>query len=98
MKILVPVKGVIDYNVKVRVKPDGSGVDLSNIKMSMNPFDEIALEEAIRIKEANSAEEIIAVSIGPEQSQETLRTALAMGADRAILIVATEDVNIDIEP
>ena len=79
MKILVPVKRVIDYNVKVRVKPDGSGVDLSNIKMSMNPFDEIALEEAIRIKEANNAEEIIAVSIGPEQSQETLRTALAMG-------------------
>ena len=76
MKILVPVKRVIDYNVKVRVKPDGSGVDLSNIKMSMNPFDEIALEEAIRIKEANRAEEIIAVSIGPEQSQETLRTCL----------------------
>ena len=98
MKILVPVKRVIDYNVKVRVKPDGSGVDLSNIKMSMNPFDEIALEEAIRIKEANKAEEIIAVSIGAEQSQETLRTALAMGADRAILIVATEDVNLDIEP
>ena len=73
MKILVPVKRVIDYNVKVRVKPDGSGVDLSNIKMSMNPFDEIALEEAIRIKEANKAEEIIAVSIGPLQSQETLR-------------------------
>ena len=98
MKILVPVKRVIDYNVKVRVKPDGSGVDLSNIKMSMNPFDEIALEEAIRIKEANNAEEIIAVSIGPEQSQETLRTALAMGADRAILIIATDDVNCDIEP
>ena len=98
MKILVPVKRVIDYNVKVRVKPDGSGVDLSNIKMSMNPFDEIALEEAIRIKEANRAEEIIAVSIGPEQSQETLRTALAMGADRAILIIATNDVNCDIEP
>tara|TARA_A100001011_G_C14293485_1_gene837300 strand:+ start:1135 stop:1896 length:762 start_codon:yes stop_codon:yes gene_type:complete len=98
MKILVPVKRVIDYNVKVRVKPDGSGVDLSNIKMSMNPFDEIALEEAIRLKEANKAEEIIAVSIGPEQSQETLRTALAMGADRAILVVATQDVNIDIEP
>ena len=98
MKILVPVKRVIDYNVKVRVKPDGSGVDLSNIKMSMNPFDEIALEEAIRIKEAEKAEEIIAVSIGPVQSQETLRTALAMGADRAILVIATDDVNEDIEP
>ena len=98
MKILVPVKRVIDYNVKVRVKPDGSGVDLSNIKMSMNPFDEIALEEAIRIKEAEKAEEIIAVSIGPSQSQETLRTALAMGADRAILVIATDDVNEDIEP
>ncbi len=98
MKILVPVKRVIDYNVKVRVKSDGSGVDLSNIKMSMNPFDEIALEEAIRMKEANKAEEIIAISIGPQQSQETLRTALAMGADRAILIVATDDVNSDIEP
>ncbi|MAI97280.1 MAG: electron transfer flavoprotein subunit beta [Rhodobacteraceae bacterium] len=98
MKILVPVKRVIDYNVKVRVKPDGSGVDLSNIKMSMNPFDEIALEEAIRIKEAEKAEEIIAVSIGPAQSQETLRTALAMGADRAILVIATDDVNEDIEP
>ena len=98
MKILVPVKRVIDYNVKVRIKSDGSGVDLTNIKMSMNPFDEIALEEAIRIKEANKAEEIIAVSIGPLQSQETLRTALAMGADRAILVVGTEDVNYDIEP
>ena len=98
MKILVPVKRVIDYNVKVRVKPDGSGVDLSNIKMSMNPFDEIALEEAIRIKESNKADEIIAVSIGSEQSQETLRTALAMGADRAILVVASDDVNVDIEP
>ena len=92
MKILVPVKRVIDYNVKVRVKPDGSGVDLSNIKMSMNPFDEIALEEAIRIKEADSAEEIIAVSIGPEQSQETLRTALAMGADRGILVKTSDEV------
>ena len=98
MKILVPVKRVIDYNVKVRVKSDGSGVDLSNIKMSMNPFDEIALEEAIRIKESNKADEIIAVSIGSEQSQETLRTALAMGADRAILVVASDDVNVDIEP
>jgi electron transfer flavoprotein beta subunit len=98
MKILIPVKRVIDYNVKVRVKSDGSGVDLTNIKMSMNPFDEIALEEAIRIKESGKAEEIIAVSIGPSQSQETLRTALAMGADRAILVVATDDVNKDIEP
>ena len=91
MKILVPVKRVIDYNVKPRVKPDGSGVDLANVKMSMNPFDEIAVEEAIRLKEAGSATEIVAVSIGPDKAQETLRTALAMGADRAILITA-EDV------
>jgi electron transfer flavoprotein alpha/beta subunit len=86
MKVLVPVKRVIDYNVKVRVKADGSGVDLANVKMSMNPFDEIAVEEAIRLKEAGKADEIIAVSIGVKQSQETLRTALAMGADRAILV------------
>jgi len=98
MKVLVPVKRVIDYNVKVRVKADGSGVDLANVKMSMNPFDEIAVEEAIRLKEAGKAEEIIAVSIGVKQSQETLRTALAMGADRAILVVATDDVHNDIEP
>lgn len=98
MKVLVPVKRVIDYNVKVRVKADGSGVDLANVKMSMNPFDEIAVEEAIRLKEAGTVEEIIVVSIGVKQSQETLRTALAMGADRAILIVATEDVQSDIEP
>ena len=98
MKILVPVKRVIDYNVKVRVKSDGSGVDLANVKMSMNPFDEIAVEEAIRLKEKGVADEIVAVSIGVKQSQETLRTALAMGADRAVLIVATEDVNTDIEP
>jgi electron transfer flavoprotein beta subunit len=91
MKILVPVKRVIDYNVKPRVKPDGSGVDLANVKMSMNPFDEIAVEEAIRLREKGVATEIIAVSIGPDKAQETLRTALAMGADRAILIVA-EDV------
>jgi electron transfer flavoprotein beta subunit len=91
MKILVPVKRVIDYNVKPRVKPDGTGVDLSNVKMSMNPFDEIAVEEAIRLKEKGSATEIVAVSIGPDKAQETLRTALAMGADRAILVVA-EDV------
>ena len=91
MKILVPVKRVIDYNVKPRVKPDGSGVDLANVKMSMNPFDEIAVEEAIRLREKGVATEVIAVSVGPEKAQETLRTALAMGADRAILIVA-EDV------
>ncbi len=98
MKVLVPVKRVIDYNVKVRVKADGSGVDLANVKMSMNPFDEIAVEQAIRLKEVGKAEEIVAVSIGVKQSQETLRTALAMGADRAILINATEDVHTDIEP
>ena len=86
MKILVPVKRVVDYNVKVRVKPDGSGVDLANVKMSMNPFDEISVEEAIRLKEAGTAEEIIVVSIGPAQVQETLRTGLAMGADRGILV------------
>jgi electron transfer flavoprotein beta subunit len=98
MKVLVPVKRVIDYNVKVRVKADGSGVDLANVKMSMNPFDEIAVEEAIRLKEAGKAEEVIAVSIGVKQNQETLRTALAMGADRAILVVASDDVHTDIEP
>ncbi len=98
MKILVPVKRVIDYNVKVRVKPDSTGVDLANVKMSMNPFDEIAMEEAIRIKENGKAEEIVAVSIGIEKCQETLRTALAMGADRAILVKASEDVEQDIEP
>lgn len=86
MKVLVPVKRVVDYNVKIRVKADGSGVELDNVKMSMNPFDEIAVEEAIRLKEAGKVEEIIAVSIGPAKSQETLRTALAMGADRAILV------------
>ena len=85
MKILVPVKRVVDYNVKVRVKSDGTGVDLANVKMSMNPFDEIAVEEAIRLKEKGIATEIVVVSIGVQQSQETLRTALAMGADRAIL-------------
>ena len=98
MKVVVPVKRVIDYNVKVRVKADGSGVDLANVKMSMNPFDEIAVEEAIRLKEAGKVEEIIVVSIGVEKSQETLRTALAMGADRAILVTATDDVHNDIEP
>jgi electron transfer flavoprotein beta subunit len=91
MKILVPVKRVVDYNVKIRVKADGSGVDLANVKMSMNPFDEIAVEEAIRLKEAGKADEIIAVSIGPMQAQETIRTALAMGADRGIL-VKTDDL------
>ncbi len=98
MKVLVPVKRVIDYNVKVRVKADGSGVDLANVKMSMNPFDEIAVEEAIRLKEAGKVDEIVVVSIGVKQSQETLRTALAMGADRAILVVASDDVHNDIEP
>ncbi|MBO9517963.1 MAG: electron transfer flavoprotein subunit beta/FixA family protein [Porphyrobacter sp.] len=92
MKVLVPVKRVIDYNVRPRVKADGSGVDLANVKMSMNPFDEIAVEEAIRLKEKGKAEEIIAVSIGPAKAQETLRTALAMGADRAILVETEETV------
>ena len=92
MKILVPVKRVIDYNVKPRVKADGSGVDLANVKMSMNPFDEIAVEEAIRLKEAGKAEEVVAVSIGPAKAQETLRTALAMGADRAILVQTDDPV------
>ena len=92
MKILVPVKRVIDYNVRPRVKPDGSGVDLANVKMSMNPFDEIAVEEAIRLKEKGAASEIVAVSIGPAKAQETLRTALAMGADRAILVQTDDEV------
>ena len=86
MKILVPVKRVVDYNVKIRVKGDGSGVELANVKMSMNPFDEIAVEEALRLKEAGKANEVIAVSIGPAQAAETIRTALAMGADRGILV------------
>ena len=92
MKILVPVKRVLDYNVKARVKPDQSGVDLSNVKMSMNPFDEISVEEAVRLKEDGKAEEIVVVSIGPEKAQETIRTALAMGADRGILIKTDETV------
>ncbi|HTS53899.1 MAG TPA: electron transfer flavoprotein subunit beta/FixA family protein [Burkholderiales bacterium] len=92
MKILVPVKRVVDFNVKVRVKADGSGVETANVKMSMNPFDEIAVEEAVRLKEAGVATEILAVSIGPVQCQETLRTALAIGADRAILVEASLDV------
>lgn len=92
MKILVPVKRVVDYNVKIRVKTDGSGVELANVKMSMNPFDEISVEEAIRLKEAGKAEEIIVVSVGPQQCQETLRTGLAMGADRAILVKTVDPV------
>ncbi len=90
MKILVPVKRVVDYNVTITVKDDGSGVNLANVKMSMNPFDEIAVEEALRLKEGGKADEIVAVSIGPDKAQETLRTALAMGADRAILIKTEE--------
>ncbi|WP_119255925.1 electron transfer flavoprotein subunit beta/FixA family protein [Shinella zoogloeoides] len=90
MKLLVPIKRVVDYNVKIRVKSDGSGVELANVKMSMNPFDEISVEEALRLKEAGKAEEVVVVSIGPAKAEETLRTALAMGADRAVL-VETED-------
>src|SRR5512143_1900497 len=96
MKILVPVKRVVDFNVKVRVKSDGSGVDLANVKMSMNPFDEIAVEEAIRLKEKGVVTEIIALSVGPAKAQETLRTALAMGADRAVLVQV--DDGVDVEP
>lgn len=92
MKVLVPVKRVVDYNVKIRVKADGSGVETANVKMSMNPFDEIAVEEAIRMKEKGTVTEIVAVSIGPQQSQETIRTALAMGADRGILVKTDQTV------
>ncbi len=92
MKVLVPVKRVVDYNVKIRVKADKTGVDLANVKMSMNPFDEIAVEEAVRLKEAGVATEVVAVSIGPAQAQETLRTALAMGADRGILVKTDDEV------
>ncbi|HDR9004846.1 TPA: electron transfer flavoprotein subunit beta/FixA family protein, partial [Burkholderia vietnamiensis] len=92
MKILVPVKRVVDYNVKVRVKSDNTGVDIANVKMSMNPFDEIAVEEAVRLKEAGVATEVVAVSVGVTQAQETLRTALAIGADRAILVESTDGV------
>ncbi|GAA0598281.1 electron transfer flavoprotein subunit beta/FixA family protein [Paenochrobactrum glaciei] len=92
MKVLVAVKRVVDYNVNIRVKPDGTGVELNNVKMSMNPFDEIAVEEAIRLKEAGKVSEIVVVSIGPAQAQETLRTALAMGADRAILVKTDDQV------
>ena len=94
MKILVPVKRVIDYNVKARVKPDGTGVELANVKMSMNPFDEIAVEEALRLKEQGHASEIVCVSIGPAQAAETIRTALAMGADRGILV----KTDVSVEP
>ncbi|CAN7682991.1 electron transfer flavoprotein subunit beta/FixA family protein [Rhizobium sp. LjRoot30] len=90
MKILVPVKRVVDYNVKIRVKPDGTGVELANVKMSMNPFDEISVEEALRLKEAGKAGEVVVVSIGPAKAEETLRTALAMGADRAVLVETDE--------
>jgi electron transfer flavoprotein beta subunit len=93
MKVLVPVKRVIDYNVKVRVKPDQSGVDLANVKMSMNPFDEIAVEEAVRLKEKGAATEVVVVSVGVQQAQETIRTALAMGADRGILVQSDQTVD-----
>ena len=92
MKVLVPVKRVIDYNVKPRVRMDGTGVDLANVKMSMNPFDEIAVEEALRLRERGAASEVVAVSVGPQKAQDTLRTALAMGADRAILIMTDQEV------
>jgi electron transfer flavoprotein beta subunit len=94
MKILVPIKRVVDFNVKVRVKPDGSGVDTANVKMSMNPFDEIAVEEAVRLKEKGVATEVVAVSCGTAASQETLRTALALGADRAILV----ETGVELQP
>ncbi|WP_284292304.1 electron transfer flavoprotein subunit beta/FixA family protein, partial [Piscinibacter gummiphilus] len=92
MKVLVAVKRVVDYNVKVRVKSDGTGVDIANVKMSMNPFDEIAVEEAVRLKEKGVVTEVIAVSAGPTQCQETLRTAMAIGADRAILVESTDEL------
>src|SRR3954471_7260319 len=95
MKILVPVKRVVDYNVKIRVKPDGSGIDLANVKMSMNPFDEIAVEEAVRLKEKGLAKEVVVVTIGSAKAQETLRTALAIGADRAILIEVADGMIVE---
>ena len=99
MKILVPIKRVVDYNVKIRVKADESGVELANVKMSVNPFDEIAIEEAVRLKEAGKAEEVIAVSIGPDKAQEQLRTALAIGADRAILVKTDAPIDLGgVEP
>ncbi len=95
MKIVVPVKRVVDFNVKIRVKPDGSGIDLANVKMSMNPFDEIAVEEAVRLKEKSGAKEVVVVSIGSAKAQDTLRTALAIGADRAILIETPESTTVE---
>jgi electron transfer flavoprotein beta subunit len=95
MKIVVPVKRVVDFNVKIRVKPDKSGIDLANVKMSMNPFDEIAIEEAVRLKEKGGAKEVVAVSIGPPKAHDTLRTALAIGADRAILIEVPDGTNVE---
>ena len=95
MKIVVPVKRVVDYNVKIRVKPDGSGIDLANVKMSMNPFDEIAIEEAVRLKEKGVATDVIVVSIGPAKCQETIRTALAIGADRGILVETADGVGVE---
>jgi electron transfer flavoprotein beta subunit len=95
MKVLVPVKRVVDYNVKIRVKPDGSGIDLSNVKMSMNPFDEIAVEEAVRLKEKGTATEIVVVSIGSAKSQDTIRSALAIGADRGILVETPEGATVE---
>ncbi len=95
MKILVPVKRVVDYNIKIRVKPDGSGVELTNVKMSMNPFDEIAVEEALRLKETTVADEVIAVSIGPAKAQETIRTAMAMGADRGIHVQTDDGITVE---
>jgi electron transfer flavoprotein beta subunit len=95
MKILVPVKRVVDYNVKIRVKTDGSGIELANVKMSMNPFDEIAVEEAVRMKEKGTAKEVVAVSIGPAKAQETIRTALAIGADRGILVETPEGATVE---
>ena len=92
MKVFVPVKRVVDYNVKIRVKPDESGVETANVKMSMNPFDEISVEEAVRLKESGTADEVVIVSVGPQQSQETIRTALAMGADRGVLVQTDEEV------
>lgn len=99
MKVLVPVKRVVDYNVKIRVKTDGSGVELANVKMSMNPFDEIAIEEAVRLKEAGTVSEIIAVSIGPDKAQEQLRTAMAVGADRGVLVKTDDPIDLGgVEP
>lgn len=98
MKILVPVKQVADHNVKIRVKPDGSGVDLANVKMSMNPFDDIAVEQAVRLKEAGQATEVVAITVGPPKSADVLRTALAMGADRGIHVLVEDDLAQDIEP